>query len=150
MRALTLIQPMAWAIVSSSKRIENRPLDLPKWMKGVRTEVAVHAGLKYDDGYAQTVKEITGAWPPENARRAGAIVGLMRLTGHVHTDATDAGVIGYRNRPWYGGPFGYEIEDAVTLAEPVPCRGMMGWWRVPEKVLFTVRQFAPAGWGTAR
>lgn len=128
MRALTLIQSMGWAIVSAqpprAKRIENRPKPLPAWMRGKRVLVAVHDGASWNQEYAETVARITGRRP---AQGPAAIVGAMILTGYHHNGQ-------YTQDPWYSGPFGYGIEWAAALREPIPCRGMMGWWRVPEVV----------------
>ena len=48
LRALTLWQPWAWAIVEGHKDIENRP-----WAPGAALRVGdpflIHAGMKYDD-----------------------------------------------------------------------------------------------------
>jgi len=43
MRALTLRQPWAWAIVHGQKRIENRPWK--PWRDIIGQRIAIHAGL---------------------------------------------------------------------------------------------------------
>lgn len=139
---------MSWAIVHGTKRIENRPRDLPKAMRGVPTVVAVHAGKKWDDEYADAIVKIMGldALPREPWWIEPAIVGLMRLTGRVFTDfdGTEAHHLGRpciihpdgapRLDPWFSGPYGYEISHACALATPIPCRGMLGFWPVPDDV----------------
>jgi hypothetical protein len=157
LRALTLIRPMSGAIVHGSKRIENRPQDLPKAMRGKPTIVAVHAGKKWDDAYYDALLAIDldraymrrgpadGAVPPR--LRDEGIVGLMILTGRVFTDAdpplrqcaapkyapeSAQGRNWYQADPWWAGPFGYEIDYAVPLAAPIPCPGALGFWRVPD------------------
>lgn len=136
LRALTLVQPMASAIIvadARSKRTENRPRPLPRHMQGHATVVAVHAGLGWDDAYAELVRRLLGDaidWD-RIAGHHGCIVGLMRLTGRQFT--ADAPPI---NDPWWSGPYGYEIESAAALPDPVPCRDGFhrGWWRVPDHV----------------
>ena len=171
MRALTLVQPMAWAIVRGTKRIENRPRNLPKAMRGVSTVVAVHGGRGWSDEYADVVSEIM------RTNRVGCehgIVGLMRLTGRVWThqdmhdyntnspqrDNNDYDLVreysirrrkydhryGVKVSPWYSGPFGYEISDAVAFDQPIPCRGMLGFWTVPDDVLLAARVCSACGW----
>lgn len=145
LRALTLIAPMGQAIVSShsrAKRIENRPKSLPKGMLGQPTIVAVHCGLKWSDEYAETCHRIFGKPIDRDVAKEqrGHIIGLMRLSGYQFT-TTKPPIVEYtvdnRGRtvpvedPWFGGPFGYEIEDAIALSKPIKCRGGMGWWRVP-------------------
>jgi len=162
-RALTLIRPMSAAIVHGTKRIENRPQDLPKAMRGKDTVVAVHAGKGWDGDYCQTVRAIDGGigkdqrrgvriidgTPYEARMEDQGIVGLMHLTGRVYTDAdppwrsvTLAGVErAGADLPgdWYSGPYGYEIAEAAAFPEPIPCRGMLGFWRVPADVIAQMR-----------
>jgi hypothetical protein len=125
MRALTLIQPMAWAIVRASKRIENRPMNLPVAMRGTQTCVAVHAGKGWSDAYAETCVRATGLSELPSESRDVGLVGAMILSGRVFTDAAPPA------DPWYGGPFGYEVAWACYFTTPIPCRGMLGFWPLP-------------------
>jgi len=125
LRALTFIAPMGQAIVMDhpfAKRVENRPRSLPRKMRVVPSVVAVHCGLKWRDDYADTVSRITGITVLDNL--PGHVVGLMRLSGRQFTSAEEA------SSPWWSGPFGYEISDAVRLDRPVALQGAQGWFRV--------------------
>lgn len=130
-RGLTLIQPMAAAIVFDHPRwkdVENRPTNLPRNMRGVETTIAIHAGLKWDDGYGLFVHDqFELVWPP-HAEAFGAIVGVATLTGRVFTSSMEANRAG-RGR-WYAGPFGYEIKSARALPQPIKRRGSLGFWRL--------------------
>lgn len=155
LRAITLVRPMSAAIVHGTKRIENRPMDLPKAMRGRETIVAVHAGKGWDGDYCRTVRAIDGGigkdqrqgvrvldgTPYEAYMEDTGIVGLMRLTGRVFTEApiTAMGIVHDEYDRWYYGPFGYEIADAAAFPEPIPCRGMLGFWRVPADVIAQMR-----------
>ena len=152
MRALTLIRPMAAAIVHGTKRIENRPANLPSSMRDRPTIVAVHAGKKWDDEYARVVHEIDGVWadkylesgfhyahvketPYEAHLRDEGVVGLMLLSGRVFTSRQEVQLA--RTAPrvaWFGGPFGYEVARAIPFAKPIPCRGMQGFWPLPREI----------------
>jgi hypothetical protein len=160
--ALTLIRPMAAAIVHGSKRIENRPRDLPRAMRGVPTVVAVHAGEKYRTDYETTCDLIDGTpsgrgiriVPYQSRVNDRGIVGLMRLTGRVYTTPQPPDGVGShhvhpsyldthtRSSPaaWFSGPFGYEIDLAAAFPEPIPCRGMQGWWPVPKAAIAEMRR----------
>jgi len=134
MRALTFIQPMGWAIVSRTKRIENRSRPLPKWMQGRRTLVAVHGGKGWSNEYAATVTQILGrdifaSSASVSARQTG-IIGAMILTGRQFTETTRP-FRGVNLDPWWGGPYGYEIEWAAALPDSIPYAGSLGWWSVP-------------------
>lgn len=120
---LTLVQPWATVVVHHGKRIENRPWKPPAWAIGKR--LAIHAGKKYDDQVARDLWTHTGiSVPCKKAIVLGAIVGTARLAGYV-TDSMD---------PWFFGPFGWQLEDVRALAEPIPCGGALGLWRLPEAV----------------
>lgn len=152
MRALTLQQPMGWAIVNphqKAKRIENRPKDLPKQMKDVETVVAVHAGKKWRDDYANMIAEILGIKEIPCYDEPG-IIGLMRLSGRVYTHsdppivgATFTRATGMRiptADPWWAGNYGYEIKSAIMFPQQedgrpaIPCKGMLGFWTVPKEL----------------
>jgi hypothetical protein len=140
MRALTLIQPMAAAITFDHqlwKDVENRPRNLPRAMRGVETTIALHAGMKWDDGYGEFVMDLFEAWPPA-AHIQGAIIGTVTFSGRVSTSEAECRAAG-RSPRWFFGPFGYEIKERRALERPVPCRGMQGWWPVPADVEQAVR-----------
>jgi hypothetical protein len=147
MRALTLIQPMAAAIVHGTKRIENRPRALPKSMQGVETVVAVHAGKCYRPDYEFTCDSIDGVpkgphniaiVPYQKHVHNEGIVGLMLLSGRMFTQAPSRPfpppTRGMYFDPWFGGPYGYEILAAIAFPGPIPCRGMQGWWPLPKTI----------------
>jgi hypothetical protein len=130
MLGLTLIQPMASAIVivhPDAKRIENRPQNLPTKLRSVETVVAVHAGKKWDADYEATVYRILGVHLQRGHEPAGAVIGVMTLTGKVYTEA---GSLVRPDRLWFSGPFGFQIKEARALAQPLPCAGALGFWKL--------------------
>ena len=148
MKALTLIQPMAAAIVFDHplwKDIENRPKNLPAAMRGVETTIALHAGRQWDDSYGMFVEDVfEHVWPPFS-EVLGAVIGTVTFTGRVFTSEREVRAAG-RSARWYVGPFGYEIKERRALATPVPCKGMLGFWTVPADVEAKVRaQLKPIG-----
>lgn len=145
LRALTLIQPMASAIVCATpraKRIENRPRSLPRRMLGQSTVVAVHAGAAWSRAYADLVTRLIGDaidWRGADLHR-GCVVGLMRLSGRQFVPGQPPVGPSGEVDPWWSGPYGYEVSDAEACAEPIPCRGGFhrGWWRLPTDVVASV------------
>ena len=126
MKALTLIRPWAWAIVASTKRIENRTWVPYKAMLGQR--IAIHAGQKLDAWDYQVIAEIHGSDPDASCEDQG-IVGTALLTGVV-TESDD---------PWFNGPYGWTLDDVVRLAEPIPCKGAQGFWRLPADIAARIK-----------
>ena len=69
MKALTIRQPWAWAIVYAGKDIENR-----SWKTKLRETIAVHAGLGFD----RDVDLPRGVkLPAEEEIVRGAIIGVV-------------------------------------------------------------------------
>jgi len=117
MRALTVRQPWAWAIVSAGKDIENR-----SWPTKYRGWLAIHAaaGPVGDlDDLPRRVKR-----PPSSALVRGAIVGLAYVDGMVDKSRSK----------WFQGEWGWVLKNVRRLKEPVPCKGALSLWTVPAPV----------------
>jgi hypothetical protein len=147
LRAITLWQPYAWALVFAGKDVENRPRSL-----GVTGWVAVHVGLHWDSAYiCEQLRAINafhplGGEPPDFGmgpildRQLGHIIGLVRINRWL--DRRDASP-----SPWLQPPPGVAavITDRVPLRTPVLCREGFhrGAWRVPSDVEQAVRGQVP-------
>lgn len=72
----------------------------------------------------------------------GMIVGQARIVGVVDRELSAWSVheaSGFRDltseeRAWWFGGFALVLADVVELQEPVPCKGALGLWRVPEAI----------------
>jgi len=62
----------------------------------------------------------------------GSIVGLLRFG--IPLGVYDGVVRGPQDRWRIAGQHGYSVLDYAPLPEPVPCRGQLGLWRVPEDI----------------
>lgn len=129
MKALSLWQPWPWAIFNlppeRAKDIENRTWEAP-WILG--QTIAIHAAKKFDDADAwRFVKHASGGYalPPSGASLpTGAIIGVVRVVRFVRASPS----------PWFVGPVGWVLAEAVRLDEPIPCKGAQGLWDVPRDV----------------
>lgn len=125
MKALTVKQPWAWAIVSGRKDVENRSR-----RTNHRGELLIHAGLNFDGHGMSRIGQICGrVWPDPGADGErftfGAIIGSVTVTNSI-TDSWSAWAVpGYHH--WL-------LRDAVVFPEPIACRGMLGLWTVPDEV----------------
>lgn len=121
MRALSIRQPWAWAIVQADKRIENR-----RWATPYRGTILIHAAARWGRheqsarAYLMMTRGLDIPDPPD----LGGIVGI----------ATLARVVCKSRDSWFEGPFGWALEDVRPLPF-VPLRGNLGLFRVPEAVL---------------
>lgn len=150
MKALTIRQPWAWAVMAGGKTVENRTRGTKH-----RGTLAVHAGREWSTRggqdprvysaialFTRAFEHTAGIIDPalHHDRIAfGALLGTVELVDS-HPDTGCC-------RPW--GESAYEeaggktrtvlhhlvLEDPRPLAEPVPCRGALGLWTVPEDLL---------------
>ncbi len=153
MRALTLRQPWCFAITHLGKRVENRTQRPPAALVGKR--IAIHAAKGVHPEYEAAAVEwmhARGLWKPPSDGPCqglgdlaqGAIVATARIArwfklspGHKpdpETLAPGAAPDEIQDSPWFTGPVGILLADVVVLEEPVPARGMQGWWPVPADV----------------
>lgn len=154
MKALTVQQPWAWAIVHGGKDIENRT---QAW--SYRGLLAVHAGNRISERgtTSRLVNEALHRVAPadQHGERSpwlrGFIIGVVDLVDvHVATPE-HIGPDGRRvdfccDSHWaessyaeHGGRTRRDIvhmvlENPRPLAEPIPCRGALGLWTVPAGV----------------
>lgn len=146
MRALTVRQPWAWAIIHGGKNIENRDW-APRVSPG---RIAIHAGKAWDDlaaDHPAIVRAFTEANPGFDERWAsvdrgdftfGAIIGTVEVTIDSHpVDGTHGCRGSDECQPWGMGSALYHwvLANPRPLAEPIPCRGALGLWTVPTALL---------------
>jgi hypothetical protein len=140
-KALTVKAPWSWAITHSTKRIENRV-----WERSFRGALAIHAGKGWDEdgqdsALVRLLWQASGhdlrALTPNNSRiTLGAVVAVADLV-----DICSEGVPGYDLDvpcgcgPWAArGQYHWKLANVRPLAVPVPCRGALGLWMLPDDV----------------
>ena len=140
LRALSIMHPWAAAIAYGTKSVENRTWPAPRWIIG--ETIAIHASKKPDISARLPAGE---SWP-EHRMHLGAVIALAVVTGCHHSDECmlPASVVPASGRtgcsPWaIRGQWHIDLADVRPLAEPVPCRGSLGLWRLPEDAEKAVR-----------
>jgi hypothetical protein len=124
-KALTIRQPWAGAIIHQTKRIENRTWKLPAAHIGVPR--LIHAA-------AQPDKDPVIYGP--NLDIYGAIIGAVTFTG-CHFDSGRQPCCS----EWaFTGTHHWEMADVIALPEPVPAKGALGFWTPTPDVLAAVKQ----------
>lgn len=124
MKALTVQQPWAWAIVAGHKLIENR---------GQRTHhrgrIAVHAARRYDLGAVEWIGDKTGIAVPEDLVR-GAVIGEVSIVDCI-AEGEASPPMDMQGDPWgvcFPG-FKWILADPVAYENPVLAKGQLGLWR---------------------
>ncbi len=125
MKALSILQPWAWAIAAGFKDIENR-----SWRHGnpglhFRGPVLIHAGKGWDENGLIHIQrehpEVYRQMPPAAEIHRGGIVGRVTVVD----------VVRHHSSRWFFGPVGLVLADARPLPFR-PLRGQLGFFVVPD------------------
>lgn len=131
MKALSIRQPWAWAILRAGKDVENRD-----WRSSFRGRVLIHAsrGCTQHE-YRDACHFMPGAPDvPELVRlHRGAIVGAVTIVDCVERSSS----------PWFVGRFGFVLENPVAFRTPVPCAGALGFFNVPADIERQLTRWLP-------
>ena len=128
MKALSIRQPWAWAIFNAGKDVENR-----NWQCKLRGRVVVHAAkamTRPEFMNFQDVVSLMTPQPPIHGRQAdelvfGALIGTVEIVDCV-TSSTS---------PWFFGEFGFVLREPRLFQQPIPWRGSLGFFNVPDAAL---------------
>ncbi len=135
-RALTVRQPHAWAIIAGRKPVENRtwPFPMP-----TPCRLLIHAGAKL---HPLGLHVPQSDEPGEHVR--SAIIGAVTVTDqhHYHPRGpgpkSPCGICGSRwALAWHHH---WMLADPVRLPEPIPCRGRLTLFEPPRDVLDRLAQ----------
>lgn len=142
MKALSIRQPWAWAILHAGKDIENRDWKGRNPGLRFRGRFLIHASKcmtlrEYDDFFifaGSMSRSDRRTFPyelvlpaPEDLDKGG-IVGIGRIVDVVTASAS----------PWFTGKYGLVLADVRPLPF-VPCAGKLGFFDVPAGVMTALR-----------
>lgn len=118
MKCLSVRQPHVYRIIHAGKDIENRT-----WRTHHRGPLLIHAGMAWD--VDAVIDERETALRGTDAMPIGCIVGVVDVVGCV----TES------DSPWFYGRFGWVLANPRPLERPVPYKGMLGLFEVPDILL---------------
>ncbi len=126
MKAISIRAPWWWFILHGGKDVENRD-----WSTRYRGPVLIHASswfrsLEIADDLATVRRTIIG-----NAAPGPSLSDLRALGGHLVGRALIVDCVDESDSPWFFGPHGFVLADVVPLAQPVPCKGALGFFEAP-------------------
>lgn len=133
MKAITVLQPWAWLLVSGKKRCETR-----SWKTNYRGEILIHAGKKdMTATMRQTIFEavyMKQAGVFKTKMITGAIIGKAVLVNCVQIDEAIQELIRKQHFDEYAfgcfspGRYAWVMEDPVLFDTLIPARGRQGLW----------------------
>ena len=148
MKAFTVYQPYAFAIVAGLKHYETRPR-----RTSIRGRVAVHAGKRdawrtglLESGDMPEVErvlaEVQGAGNRAARLEYGAVIGTVEIVDCVPVEnLVDS--LDDRERilgDYSPGRFAWVLENPIMFDEPFPARGKQGWWNWDQRAAEMSRQ----------
>lgn len=128
MKALSIRQPWTALILAGVKPIENRT-----WGTRYRGRILLHAGRQSDDTASLTVVRMASELDRKLLARGG-ILGSAELVD-VLTDADTHPPVPGADQWAVPGVMHWLLRDPVIFEEPIPYRGALGLFNVPDEVL---------------
>ena len=116
MKALTVLQPWAWAIMDGRKRVENR-----SWRTRHRGPLLIHAG-KGRRWFRDSRELPDGSNHPSAVDLSyGAILGIVQIVDCVP-------VAEKADDPFASGPWCFVLEKPEKFEQPIACLGTQMLW----------------------
>ncbi len=135
MKALTICQPWAWAIMAGHKRVENRT-----WATRYRGELAIHAG-KSRNWMSHGLREIEDVLgrqvvdqlfePLGGQLDFGTVLGIVDLIDCIPVSQATRRFPWVADHPFADGPICWIVENPRPITEPIPAIGHQGLWNWP-------------------
>jgi hypothetical protein len=135
MKALCVRAPWWWYILHGGKDIENRD-----WPTRVRGRVLIHASKWWNYREIEIDAFDANKLAAERAQLSyrelrngtlkdscGCLVGSVEIVDCVARS----------NSPWFVGDCGFVLRDPVTFIEPIPFKGTLGFFGVPDDLVIT-------------
>ena len=122
MKAFTVYQPYAYAIVAGLKHYETRP----KWTS-IRGRVAVHAAKQKKSVDSMLLSLIL---PEDTILHYGAVLGTVEIAGCVPVEDVVDGLTEQEKAlgDYSPGRWAWVLKNPVMFDTPVPACGQQGWW----------------------
>jgi len=131
MRAITITQPWASAIMAGAKAIETR-----SWRIDYRGEMAIHASKRWNRDDREFAAHLwsLGLVPAPDELPLGAVLGTVELLAcdPVELLITTAAIRDHPNEVMLGdyspGRYGWILQVRDVFQDPVPAAGRLGVW----------------------
>ena len=135
MKALTVKQPWAWAIMHGGKDVENR--SRPTKHRG---QLYIHAGKTHSQEGIDFLRA-RGQWPAPTAGTLGMVIGTVDVIDCHHADACWTGSVDKDDNvheehcsDWaMEGHYHWVLANPRPLATPFPMQGKLGIWNFGEE-----------------
>ncbi len=136
MKAISVRAPWWWFILHAGKDIENRGL---RFQRGMRGRVLLHASKYWNlDEVAEDAQDallMRDRMNPKPNGTAGITYREMRDVGGCLVGSIEiVDEVTSSDSPWFVGELGLVLRNPVAFATPIPFRGMLGFFDVPDSI----------------
>ena len=125
MKALSIRPPWPWLIIRGLKPVENRG-----WKSSYRGPLLIHAATSWEEEACHWLQKhlpthLAGMPADLAGHHPGCIVGRVEMyfCTTVHESV------------FFTGPYGFCFKNAVEFKDPVPVRGQLGIFNVPDELI---------------
>lgn len=130
MKALSVRAPWWWFILHGGKDIENRD-----WPTKFRGTIYLHVGKWWNEAEIRDdlldIERIVGA---VNMPVAHPDSWLKPFCGCIVGKVDIADCVRESDSPWFFGDFGFVLANPVALSKPIPFKGALGFFEIPDDV----------------
>jgi hypothetical protein len=119
MKALSVCQPWAWAIIAGIKRIENRT-----WRTRYRGRLLIHAS-KSRRYLGRDYSDLLPGLPPLDQLHFGVIIGEVELVDCVPVEEIKGDVLAK-------GPWCWRLKTPRSISKPISWCGGLSLFNVPD------------------
>jgi activating signal cointegrator 1 len=147
MKGFSLTQPWATLVVIGAKKIETR-----SWRTSYQGLIAIHASKGFpqwakEDAHSSSFQKALApfGYTSPSQLPTGSIVGVARIVECYSTDKDKWVIPGNDSAEkafgdYSSGRFMWMLEDARMLSQPIPCRGALSLWDVPESIVLEIQK----------
>jgi hypothetical protein len=130
-KAISVQAPWWWYILHGYKDIENRD-----WYTSQRGAVWLHVGKWWKPSeIAEDIADIHEAVMEPGIIVPPRLSDLQPFCGHIVGSVEIVDCVRQHNSRWFNGRFGFVLRNPVPLDTPIPFRGQLGFFNVPEELI---------------
>lgn len=142
MKVLSVRQPWAWALIHGGKDVENR-----NWHTSFRGRLAIHAGKAFDMSASDWI-DFRGGWYEEPFTGMAEAFGEIGSTNDIRgaiigtVDVHDCVRDALCDSQWKAEgdeAYCWLVRNPKALRDPIPMKGQLGLWDVPDELFPEVR-----------
>lgn len=141
LKALSVRAPWWWFILHGGKDIENRD-----WSTSFRGTIYLHSSSWWNLSAVSEdsidAVEIRRGLPPLPHPAETTYRQMRDVGGSIVGQVDIVGCVSRSDSPWFFGRYGFVLANPIAYAKPVPCKGSLGFFEVPDTVLAQLAEAA--------